>query len=52
MKINIKTLTRLRDKEEKKYQLGRAFEAKAKKYLQEAKRISFERLRVQERLTS
>jgi len=53
MDKNIKTeLQRLRDREEKKYQLGLNFQAKARKYLEEARRISFQRQRVQEELTA
>ena len=52
MTISQKTLQRLRDKEQKKYELGLAFQAKARKYLEEAKKLSFKRLRVQEELTA
>jgi len=52
MTISQKTLQRLRDKEQKKYELGLAFQAKARKYLDEAKKLSFQRLRVQEELTA
>ena len=52
MTVSQKTLQRLRDKEQKKYELGLAFQAKARKYLEEAKKISFQRLRVQEELTA
>ena len=50
MNNNIKTLQKLRQKEEIKYRLGFNFQAKARKYLEEAKRISFERQRVQEQV--
>ena len=52
MTVSQKTLQRLRDKEQKKYELGLTFQARARKYLEEAKRISFQRIRVQEELTS
>ena len=45
MTVSQKTLQRLRDKEQKKYELGLAFQAKARK-------LSFQRLRVQEELTA
>jgi len=45
-------LQRLRDKEQRKYELGLAFQAKARKYLEEAKKISFQRIRVQDELTT
>lgn len=43
-------LQKLRDKEEKKYSLGYALQAKARKYLEEAKELSFKRQRVQEEI--
>jgi len=52
MTISQRTLQRLRDKEQKKYELGLNFQAKARKYLEEARRLSFKRLRVQEELTA
>jgi DNA repair ATPase RecN len=52
MTVSLKELQRLRDREEKKYQLGLNFQAKARKYLEEAKKISFQRQRVQEELTA
>ena len=52
MTVSQRELQRLRDKEQKKYELGLAFQAKARKYLEEAKKISFQRIRVQEELTA
>jgi len=49
---SIKELQRLRDKEERKYRLGLNFQAKARKYLEEAKSLSFQRQRVQEQITA
>ena len=45
-------LQRLREKEQRKYELGLAFQAKARKYLEEAKKLSFKVQRVQEELTT
>ena len=52
MNKDIKTLIRLRQMEERKFRLGFNFQAKARKYLEEAKRISFQRQRVQEQVVS
>jgi GH18 family chitinase len=45
-------LQKLRDKEQKKYELGLAFQAKARKYFEEAKQLTFQVQRVQEELTT
>jgi GH18 family chitinase len=45
-------LQKLRDKEQKKYELGLAFQAKARKYFEEAKQLTFKVQRVQEELTT
>lgn len=47
-----KELQRLRDKEQKKYELGLAYQAKARKYFEEAKQLTFKVQRVQEQLTT
>jgi len=52
MTVSQKELQRLRDIEYRKYQLGLNFQAKARKYLEEARRLSFKRIRVQEELTA
>lgn len=47
-----KELQKLRDKEQKKYELGLAFQAKARKYFAEAKELTFRVQRKQEQLTT
>jgi len=45
-------LQKLRDREQKKYELGLSYQAKARKYFQEAKELTFKVQRVQEELTA
>lgn len=45
-------LQRLRDKEQRKYELGLTYQAKARKYFEEAKQLTFKVQRVQERITT
>ena len=52
MTVSQKELQRLRDREERNYQLGLNFQAKARRYLEQAKQLSFKRQRVQEELTA
>ncbi len=52
MTISQRELQKLRDREERNYQLGLTFQAKARKYLEQAKQLSFKRQRVQEELTA
>jgi hypothetical protein len=52
MDKDIKTLKKLRLKEEQKYRLGFNFQAKARKYLEEAKQLSFQRQRLDEQVFS
>nr|BAR32183.1 hypothetical protein [uncultured Mediterranean phage uvMED] len=47
-----KELQKLRDKEQKKYEMGLVYQAKARKYLDEAKQLTFKVQRVQEELTA
>ena len=47
-----KELQKLRDKEQKKYELGLEYQAKARKYFAEAKQLTFKVQRVQEELTA
>jgi len=45
-------LQKLRDREQKKYELGLSYQAKARKYFAEAKELTFKVQRVQEELTA
>lgn len=47
-----KELQKLRDKEQKKYEMGLVYQAKARKYFAEAKDLTFRVQRVQEELTA
>ena len=47
-----KELQKLRDKEQKKYEMGLVYQAKARKYFVEAKQLTFKVQRVQEELTA
>ena len=45
-------LQKLRDREQKRYELGLSYQDKARKYFQEAKELTFKVQRVQEELTA
>ena len=47
-----KELQKLRDKEQKKYEMGLVYQAKARKYFDEAKQLTFKLQRVKEELTA
>ena len=47
-----KELQKLRDKEQKKYEMGLVYQAKARKYFDVAKQLTFKVQRVQEELTA
>ena len=47
-----KELQKLRDKEQRKYEMGLVHQAKARKYLEEARQLTFKVQRVQEELTA